>query len=356
MSAKRDQPELAAPQLGHEEILLFRRKLSAWYRRHARVLPWRTKVEPYSTWLSEIMLQQTRVNAVVDHFHRFLENFPTMFALALADEDAVLAAWSGLGYYRRARMLHRAAKFVVEEHEGELPSTAAELRRLPGIGEYTSSAIASIAFGQCIAVVDGNVERVLLRIAGRPEDRSASGRTLITQQAQALVPARKPGDHNQAMMELGATVCLPRGPLCVVCPVYELCRTRGEHVTAPRKKLLSRLIRYGLVQRTRRGEPQVLLYRRAKTESLMPNMYELAPIEDAPVGEEPALRLRHSITSTNYYVEVFTFRSETFSGDGLTWMSTSALHRLPLTGLARKILERTNVMPPALRLLEKETK
>jgi len=302
------------------------------------------------------MLQQTRVNAVVDHFHRFLKDFPTMLALALADEDAVLAAWSGLGYYRRARMLHRAAKFVVEEHEGELPSTAAELRRLPGIGEYTSSAIASIAFGECIAVVDGNVERVLLRIAGRPEDKSAAGRALITRQAQALVPARKPGDHNQAMMELGATVCLPRGPLCAVCPVYELCSTRGEHVTAPRKKLLSRLIRYALVLRARRGEEQVLLRRRAKTESLMPNMYELAPIEDAPVGEEPALRLRHSITSTNYYVEVFNFPSETFSGDGLTWMRTSALHRLPLTGLARKILERTNVMTPALRLLEEETK
>ena len=136
---------------------------------HARELPWRGVNDPYRTWLSEVMLQQTRVAAVIDHYETFLRHFPTMLALALASESEVLAAWSGLGYYRRARMLHKAAQFLARERGGVLPNTAAELRTLPGIGEYTSAAIASIAFGESIAVVDGNVERVLLRLTGRPK-------------------------------------------------------------------------------------------------------------------------------------------------------------------------------------------
>ncbi len=139
----------------------FRTALLAWYRANARVLPWRNIDDPYRTWLSEIMLQQTRVDAVIDHYRRFLQRFPTLLALSLAPEEDVLALWSGLGYYRRARMLHRAAKFLVEEHGGSVPHTARELRTLPGIGAYTSAAIASIAFGEPVAVVDGNVERAL---------------------------------------------------------------------------------------------------------------------------------------------------------------------------------------------------
>jgi A/G-specific adenine glycosylase len=151
----------------------FRRRLAAWYRRHARPLPWRATADPYRIWVSEVMLQQTRVAAVVDHYNEFLRRFPSLVSLALAPESDVLAAWSGLGYYRRARMLHKAAQFIVLERDGRLPATAAELRTLPGIGEYTAAAIASIAFGESVAVVDGNVERVILRLAGRPEDVSA---------------------------------------------------------------------------------------------------------------------------------------------------------------------------------------
>jgi A/G-specific adenine glycosylase len=213
------------------------------------VLPWRGTRDPYRIWLSEIMLQQTRVNAVMDHYARFLQRFPTVVALALAPEADVLALWSGLGYYRRARMLHRTAKLVVEEHGGALPTTALDLRRLPGIGAYTSAAIASIAFGEQIAVVDGNVERVLLRVTGRPETPGAAAAEFINITAQALVPKQDAGDHNQAMMELGATVCLPRGPLCSQCPVYEECRTRGEHLTAPRTPMRSERVRYALTTR-----------------------------------------------------------------------------------------------------------
>jgi len=158
------------------DAVLFRRRLMNWYRAHARELPWRGISDPYRTWVSEVMLQQTRVAAVIEHYEDFLRRFPTIVALALAKEEKVLAAWSGLGYYRRARMLHKAAKFIVEERGGVLPRTSVELRTLPGIGEYTCAAIASIAFGESIAVVDGNVERVLLRLTGRPGVGTAAER------------------------------------------------------------------------------------------------------------------------------------------------------------------------------------
>src|ERR1039457_4178752 len=165
-----------------------RRRLMAWYSAQARTLPWRGATDPYLVWVSEIMLQQTRVAAVVEHYNEFVRRFPTLVSLALAAEPDVLAAWSGLGYYRRARMLHKAAQFIMLEREGRLPATSAELRTLPGIGEYTAAAIASIAFGEAMAVVDGNVERVILRLAGRPNQATASDRAFIRAQAQALMP------------------------------------------------------------------------------------------------------------------------------------------------------------------------
>ena len=295
----------------------FQKALSTWYRKHARELPWRGVRNPYGTWLSEIMLQQTRVATVIERYSEFLRRFPTLTDLAAAPEDDVLALWSGLGYYRRARMLHRGAQFVVRELGGVLPKTAAQLRTLPGVGEYTAAAIASIAFGQSIAVLDGNVERVLLRLLGRPEDKTAAGHTLLLRTAHELVPparakrsqsakANPPGDHNQAMMELGATICLPRGPLCLQCPVYEFCQTRGEHPTTPRTALRSRHVAHLLTTRKHGTRTEVLLERRAAEATLMPGMLELPPLPlEAVTGREPALRLRHSITNTNYYVEIF---------------------------------------------------
>ncbi len=295
----------------------FRKALSAWYRKHARELPWRGVRNPYGTWLSEIMLQQTRVATVIERYSEFLRRFPTLTDLAAAPEDDVLALWSGLGYYRRARMLHRGAQFVVRELGGVLPKTAAELRTLPGVGEYTAAAVASIAFGQSIAVLDGNVERVLLRLLGRPEEKTAAAHTFLLRAANELVPpapARRnqaartnpAGDHNQAMMELGATICLPRGPLCLQCPVYSFCQTRGEHPTTPRTALRSRHVAYLLTTRKHGVRTEVLLERRAAEATLMPGMLELPPLPlQAVASREPALRLRHSITNTNFYVEIY---------------------------------------------------
>ena len=289
-------------------------RLQPWYKANARTLPWRGVRDPYATWLSEIMLQQTRVAVVVDRYRHFLESFPTIEALAEAPEETVLALWSGLGYYRRARMLHRGAQFVVRELKGKLPRTSDGLRTLPGIGDYTAAAIASIAFREQIAVVDGNVERVLLRVLGLPEERSGKARAHIAAVAQSLVPPRAgrgsrtnpPGDHNQAMMELGATVCLPRKPLCLQCPVVEFCRTRGEHATPERGRPQSRHVAHLLSLRKRGVSTEVLLERRPQDAALMPGMLELPALPpDAAVGRQPVLRLRHSITNTNYYVEIF---------------------------------------------------
>ena len=337
----------------------------SWYRLHARELPWRGISDPYRTWVSEIMLQQTRVTAVIEHYNDFVKKFPSLVALALAPEDSVLAAWSGLGYYRRARMLHKAAQFITRERGGTLPTTSVGLKTLPGIGEYTSAAIASIAFGESIAVVDGNVERVLLRITGRPEVATAEARKFVQEQASALVPRRRvvasaaepangPGDHNQAMMELGATICLPKGPLCLQCPVYALCETRGEHLTPPRPAQRSTAVAYLLSLRKKGTVTEVLLHQRPDDASLMPGMYELPPLpEDAVEGREPLLRLRHSITHTNYYVRVFAARGPRdrklrravpMAETALSWRRTSRLGSLPLTGLARKALQRLDVM------------
>jgi A/G-specific adenine glycosylase len=201
----------------------FPRRLLRWYDANRRDLPWRKTRDPYRVWLSEIMLQQTRVNAVLDHYRRFLERFPNLEALAAAPLASVLAAWSGLGYYRRARMLHQAAENVVQTKGAQFPSTSKELLALPGIGRYTAAAIASIAFNELIAVVDGNVERVLDRLLCRKLKQME-----VWAEAQSLLPPDRPGDFNQAMMELGATVCTPRAPQCLICPANQSCATRGE--------------------------------------------------------------------------------------------------------------------------------
>lgn len=334
----------------------FRKLLGAWYRKHARQLPWRGVDDPYATWLSEIMLQQTRVATVIDRYGEFMLRFPTLQALAGAEEHEVLALWSGLGYYRRARMLLRGAQFVERELHGKLPQTAEELRRLPGVGEYTSAAIASIAFGECVAVVDGNVERVLLRVLGLPEKRSSKANAGLMSVAQALMPRTKhggknpQGDHNQAMMELGATICLPRAPLCLQCPVFDLCKTRGQHDTPKRTPQRSKTVAHLLATRKRGTTTEVLLELRDAALSLMPGMLEL-PVLLLKAAEElePELRLRHSITNTNFQVQIYAESSlldELLAVKSkLQWKNVSRLHELPLTGLARKVLQRLRIMP-----------
>jgi A/G-specific adenine glycosylase len=311
----------------------FTRRLLAWYDEHARDLPWRENRDPYRVWLSEVMLQQTRVAAVLEHYRLFLKKFPTVQKLAAAREASVLAAWSGLGYYRRARMGHATAKLVVKKYEGKFPTTSEGLRRLPGIGRYTAAAIASIAFDEPVAAVDGNVERVLGRLAGE----RLTGEQIWQAAGELLEPTRA-GDFNQAMMELGATLCLPRQPRCLLCPVSEFCTSRGELESADAPPVQKkREIHIGLA----RQGGKVFLVQRKKEESLMPGMWEL-PEFRGQRGAKPLLSLQHSITVTDYAVHVI----EMLSAGGVSgqWVAHSRLASLPLTGLARKVLRRVEML------------
>ena len=317
----------------------FRKRLLVWYDLHRRDLPWRASRDPYRVWLSEIMLQQTRVAAVIGHYHEFLRRFPTVKKLAAAREASVLAAWSGLGYYRRARMIHAAAKVIVREHGGKFPSTAEALLALPGVGRYTAAAIASIAFDELIAVVDGNVERVLQRVSGR----HLGGEELWTA-ANYLLEAKRPGDFNQAMMELGATVCTPRAPGCLTCPVIKLCATRGEFASttrpAPQKK---REIHYSLDYRNGDGRNgKVFLVQRARDVSLMPGMWELPEAAVISSTSNPQITLRHSITITDYTVRVWHAAAPSHAAG--KWTPVGRLKRIALTGLARKILRAADII------------
>jgi A/G-specific adenine glycosylase len=204
-------------------------RVIAFFRRRQRDLPWRRSRDPYAIWVSEIMLQQTRIETAIPYFERWMERFPTALALAGADAEDVLAAWSGLGYYSRARNLHRAATVLARDRGGALPETATELAKLPGIGRYTAGAIASQAFGRSEPVVDGNVARVLARLYGFELDvKSSGGARGLWEIAAALVPARSPGDFNQGLMELGQTICTPRKPRCGDCPLASACRARAS--------------------------------------------------------------------------------------------------------------------------------
>jgi A/G-specific adenine glycosylase len=310
-----------------------RKNILAWYDLHRRDLPWRASRDPYRVWLSEIMLQQTRVAAVIEHYLEFLRRFPTVEKLAAAREASVLAAWSGLGYYRRARMMHSAAKVIVREYAGTFPASEEGLRTLPGIGRYTAAAISAIAFDVPVAVVDGNVERVLQRVEGK----RLAGEELWTA-ANRLLDAKRPGDFNQAMMELGAVVCTPRAPACLTCPVVGLCATRGE--LAPIRKAARqerREIHYALDFR----DGDVFLVRRARDASLMAGMWELP--EMAREWEDgPAFTLRHSVTRTDYTVRVW--RDAASSREFGKWIPIKRLDKVALTGLARKILRKAGML------------
>lgn len=384
--------ESAAPTAFGRNLSTFRRALLRWYDANHRDLPWRRTQDPYRIWISEIMLQQTRVAAVLEHYRLFLERFPDVRALAAAPESAVLAAWSGLGYYRRARMMRQCAQNIAKDHGGHFPETSQSLQSLPGIGRYTAAAIASIAFAEPIAVVDGNVERVLERIAGRVLPKKE-----FWQQAQALLEISRPADFNQSMMELGALVCTPRQPKCNVCPVRKWCATRGE---VPRTQLLQsgqskKEIWYTLEERAQR----IRLIQRPADLSLMAGMWELpeAPRmtasqtksnagakEDAthgialnsttrsamsaanrrkttahgvsrgstsdhgkaPKGRKkhptaPWRTFRHSITTTNYTVHVFRGPARANQGN---WVEISKISDLPITGLTRKILRAAGII------------
>jgi A/G-specific adenine glycosylase len=345
-----------------EKIVRVRGRLLEWYERSRRDLPWRRSRDPYAIWVAEIMLQQTRVAVVVERYQAFMARFPTLLSLAIAPEQEVLAAWSGLGYYRRARMLHKAVQFVADHCQGNLPQTAAELRLLPGIGAYTAAAVASIAHGERVAVVDGNVERVLCRMEGWKAGSRAGGGSQVRRKIEALaaelVCPQRPGDWNQALMELGATLCSPRNPQCRLCPVADDCKTQGEHQTAPRPPMICREAAHALSVRNggKAGQAhrEVLLEQRPAEQTVMPGLWELPALNESAVPEkELRLTVRHSIMQVNYYVRIRTVFEDdveamTVAGGERRWVPLGKAGGMALTGLARKVLTRLHllVVPP----------
>lgn len=271
------RPDLATPAARSA----FRRALLAWYRRSRRILPWRATSDPYAVWVSEIMLQQTRVETVVPYYERFLAVFPDVYRLAAADEQHVLECWAGLGYYRRARLLHRAARQIVAERDGVLPSRAADWQALPGIGRYTAGAIASITTGEVVPAVDGNVQRVLARLLRitAPVNHPATAARLWDH-AAALVAPRTPGDYNQALMELGARVCTPRGPHCGDCPVRRWCAAAisGVSDALPVKTGRTRVRPVRAAAAAIRGRAGLLLVQRP-AEGMLAGLWTLPTVE-----------------------------------------------------------------------------
>ena len=261
-----------------------RNALLNWFDAHQRELPWRKTKDPYAIWVSEVMLQQTQVDRVRGYWSRFLERFPDVKSLADAELADVLSMWTGLGYYSRARNLHAAAQAVVAEHGGRFPANVEALLELPGFGRYTAGAVASIAFGLEAPLVDGNVARVLSRlmeIEGAPGDRKREAR--LWEEAEALVKGPRPGDLNQALMELGATLCVPQNPLCLICPVRTWCGAlasgRVDRLPPPRKATKRKKLELAVAV-ARRGK-DVLLARRVE-KGLFGGLWELPSIELGP--------------------------------------------------------------------------
>jgi A/G-specific adenine glycosylase len=272
-----------------------RRDLLSWFDRHRRDLPWRRTRDPYRIWVSEVMLQQTRVEAVLPYYERFLGRFPNVDDLASAPIDEVLALWSGLGYYRRARQLHAAARRIADARE--FPRTLDRLLELPGVGSYTAAAVASIAFGLAVPVLDGNVERVMARRLALAEDpKRGASRALLVAAAAALLDPSRPGDSNQALMELGATLCLPRQPRCELCPLRPGCAASGEGrpglYPPPRRRRPTEIRRLLVaVVASRENPDRVLLFRRSPR---LPQAAPTSPSVGLPAGawELPWLELR----------------------------------------------------------------
>jgi A/G-specific adenine glycosylase len=336
--------------------------LLAWYDRHARVLPWRappgaSPADPYRVWLSEIMLQQTTVVTVGPYFADFLARWPDVETLAAAPLDEVLTAWAGLGYYARARNLHRCAQVVAGDLGGVFPDNEDDLRRLPGIGPYTAAAIAAIAFGRRAVVVDGNVERVVARLF-RVETPLPAAKPELHRLTETLTPERRAGDFAQAMMDLGATVCLPRGPKCLLCPLEAICQAKAGGVAPdlPRRlpkaaKPTRRAVAFWLA-----GPDGALVLRRRAEKGLLGGMMEVpsTPWREAPWGAAEARGLaplaadwrelpglvRHTFTHFHFEVTVWAARVEVGAPpeDAGRWVSLDGLADEALPTVMRKII------------------
>ena len=378
-----NDPSSAA--LAPRRVASLRRGLREWYQRERRDLPWRGSSDPYAIWVSEVMLQQTTVAAVLPYWKRFLSRFPTVETLAAAPRDEVLAEWSGLGYYRRARHLHDAARVVAKDLGGRIPRSTRELRRLPGIGEYTAAAVASIAFGAAVSVVDGNVARCLARVAridGDPRRHPARG--ALSQLAERLLDDERPGDHNQALMELGATVCTPRAPRCELCPWSRACLAHAAGaedqypspaprprsidvvtghvlVTGPRGRVLMNRVPEGRANAGMIELPSATLYHGERDAGAAPRSFgsRLARRLERRLAAETGLAVRvgdlvtretHGIT--RHRIVAFLARARLAgpapSGRSWSWATPRQARGRALTALARRLLH--DIEPSAATL------
>ena len=333
-------------------------RLLNWYSKHKRILPWRDHPDPYAVWVSEIMLQQTRVETVIPYFEKWMKLFPTARALAKAEEQDVLNAWEGLGYYSRARNLHKAAKLVVEKFDGRLPRNLTDLRSLPGIGRYTVGAIASMAFGMDEPTLDGNLRRVFARLYDVSEFAdSPAGESILWGLAAKNLPKGKAGDYNQALMDLGATICLPKNPRCLLCPLMAVCKARENGtvdirpVLKPKKGTPHYVHAAGVVTRGR----SVLLAKRP-AEGLLAGMWEFPngrvegePAEALTAALEAAYRLKvqrkealgviqHAYTHFKVTVHAFRCRPVSIPKNGnLKWVNFDDLEEYPMGKVDRQI-------------------
>ncbi len=338
----------------------FAGRLLAWYRRNARTLPWRGHPDPYAVWVSEIMLQQTRVETVIPYFNQWMQRFPTIKALAKASEQDVLNSWEGLGYYSRARNLHKAAKIIIEKFNSQLPRDLNALRRLPGIGRYTVGAIASMAFGMDEPTLDGNIRRVLARVfnISVPADSSLGGQALWNLVAGHL-PKGKAGDYNQALMDLGATICLPKNPHCLICPMMELCeaRRKGIQDQRPILKPKKKTPHYALAAAVIIKNGRVLLAKRP-SKGLLGGMWEFP---NGRVEGNPAKELAKNLRSgyqlkvqrgdalgvvkhayTHFKVTVHVFQCELVSmikNQNMKWAKLNSLEDFPMGKVDRQIAQ-----------------
>lgn len=340
------------------------RDLLEWYGRTARDLPWRHSRDPYGIWISEVMLQQTRVEVVVGRWQRFLDRFPDIQALATASEADLLAEWAGLGYYRRVRSLHRAARELVDRGVTELPGSAAELRLLPGFGAYTAGAVASIAFGERVTAIDGNVERVVARLLALEEDPSkGTGKKTVQRAAVALLDRVEPAVLNQALMELGALVCTPRSPDCGACPWAGRCRARAidaatDYPRRPARRPSEDVCCFVAVARDNGGR---LLFRRRPEGSHNAGLWELPSTSLRPLAPAPAateelavlagelgrrwtvagalVRVRHSITHHRITAVAHAVEDQAGSTDDVEWLPPEEARSRGLTAATTKILD-----------------
>jgi len=314
-----------------------------WFRRNHRPLPWRKRYQPYDVWVSEVMAQQTRIDVVLQYFERFLERFPTIAILARATDDDVTAAWSGLGYYRRARMLRDGARDVMARFRGRLPRSVDELQTIAGIGRYTAGAIASIAYDVAAPIVDGNVARIVARLFAieEPAGSPALMRAAWIRAEELVAQAKSPRIFNQGLMEVGALICTPRKPRCGDCPLTNHCATRGDALPLPKAKLVTREMHIPLFLVTDRAG-RVLM--RRESGALMNAMFHLPHGDSSLFGARPLTvnqtrslgTFRHTVTNRRITFELFAARGS--ARRGYTWIAPDDLASVPHPSYVRKAL------------------